>query len=85
MMKLMRDLEVVQADEEELFDISFNGYFDQSLSQLDEFIQLGLVRNTLQGVIIDGSGRLLLSNIAMCFDVYISRVPKEKLIFSRMV
>jgi oxygen-independent coproporphyrinogen-3 oxidase len=84
-MRLMCDLEVVKADVEEWFDVSFDEYFDQSLIQLHEFIQLGLVRNTLEKVIIEGTGRLLLRNIAMCFDAYIKLVSKEKPIFSRTV
>lgn len=84
-MRLMCDLEVVKADVEGWFDVSFDEYFDQSLVQLNEFIGLGLVSNTLEKVVIEGAGRLLLRNIAMCFDAYITKVPKEKPIFSRTV
>jgi len=84
-MRLMCDLEVVKSDVEEWFDVPFDEYFDQSLGQLREFMELGLVRNTLERVIIEGTGRLLLRNIAMCFDAYLNRVPKEKPIFSRTV
>ena len=84
-MRLMCDLEVVKSDVEDWFDITFDEYFDKSLSQLSDFIELGLVRNTLERVIIDGTGRLLLRNIAMCFDAYINKVPKEKPTFSRTV
>jgi len=84
-MRLMCDLEVVKSDVEEWFDISFDEYFDRSLGELDEFIRLGLVKNSLERVVIEGTGRLLLRNIAMCFDAYISSVPKDKPIFSRTV
>lgn len=84
-MRLMCDLEVVKSDVEGWFDVAFDEYFDQSLGQLADFIELGLVRNTLEKVIIEGTGRLLLRNIAMCFDAYISKVPKEKPIYSRTV
>jgi oxygen-independent coproporphyrinogen-3 oxidase len=84
-MRLMCDLEVVKSDVEGWFDVAFDEYFDQSLGQLSEFIELGLFRNTLEKVIIEGTGRLLLRNIAMCFDAYISKVPKEKPTFSRTV
>ncbi len=84
-MRLMCDLEVVKSDVEEWFDVSFDEYFDQSLIQLNEFIRLGLVRNTLEKIIIDGTGRLLLRNIAMCFDAYLDHVPKAKPVFSRTV
>lgn len=84
-MRLMCDLEVVKSDVEEWFDVSFDEYFDRSLNQLNEFIELGLVKNTLEKVVIEGAGRLLLRNIAMCFDAYLSRVSKDKPIFSRTV
>ena len=84
-MRFMCDLEVVKSDVEEWFDVSFDEYFDKSLIQLNEFIELGLVRNTLEKVVIEGAGRLLLRNIAMCFDAYLSRVPKDKPIYSRTV
>ena len=84
-MPLMCDLEVVKSDVEEWFDVSFDKYFDQSLIQLHEFIRLGLVRNTLEKVIIEGTGRLLLRSITMCFDAYLNLVPEEKPIFSRTV
>ena len=84
-MRLMCDFEVVKSDVEEWFDVSFDEYFNQSLGHLDEFIQLGLVRNSLEKVEIEGAGRLLLRNIAMCFDAYLKKVSKEKPIFSRTV
>jgi oxygen-independent coproporphyrinogen-3 oxidase len=84
-MRLMCDLEVVKSDVEGWFDVSFDEYFDQSLSHLSEFIHLGLVRNTLERVVIEGAGRLLLRNIAMCFDAYLNRVTKGKPVFSRTV
>lgn len=84
-MRLMCDLEVVKSDVEGWFDVQFDEYFDQSLIQLNDFIQLGLVRNTLERVVIEGTGRLLLRNIAMCFDAYLDLVAQEKPVFSRTV
>jgi oxygen-independent coproporphyrinogen-3 oxidase len=84
-MRLMCDLEVVKSDVEEWFDISFDEYFDESLGQVSEFIRLDLVRNTLDKISIVGAGRLLLRNIAMCFDAYVNRTPKGKPLFSRTV
>ncbi len=84
-MRLMCDLEVVKSDVEEWFDITFDEYFDESLGQLSEFLRLNLVKNTLDKISIVGAGRLLLRNIAMCFDAYIKRTPREKPLFSRTV
>ena len=84
-MRLMCDLEVVKSDVEEWFDITFDEYFDESLGHLGEFIRLDLVKNTLDRISVVGAGRLLLRNIAMCFDAYLNRTPKGKPLFSRTV
>lgn len=83
-MRLMCDLEVDKAEVEDFFDISFDEYFDSSLDQLFDFIRLGMVRNTLGKIIIEEPGRLVLRNIAMCFDAYLNKF-KEKPLFSRTV
>lgn len=84
-MRLMCDLEVEKDELEELFDISFDDYFDASLDLLFDFVRSGFVRHTLQRIEVLPTGRLVLRNIAMCFDVYIHQFQKEKPIFSRTV
>lgn len=50
------------------YGIDFNNYFFQSLAALKPLIADGLVQVTQQGVRVLGPGRLLLRNIAACFD-----------------
>lgn len=84
-MRLMCDLEVEKEEVEELFDISFDDYFDASLDLLFDFVRLGLVRHTIQRIVVQPAGRFVLRNIAMCFDAYINKFQKEKPVFSRTV
>lgn len=69
-MKLMCDLEVQKADVERKFGIMFDEYFDESLDKLQEFIDHGLVHQSLSSVRVVGAGRYVLRNIALCFDAY---------------
>ncbi len=83
-MRLMCDLEVDKAEVEDFFDISFDEYFDDSINQLFDFVRMGMVKHTLNKITIEGMGRLVLRNIAMCFDAYVAKF-KEKQLFSRTV
>ena len=51
---------------------------------LFDFVSLGMVRHSLNRIVIEESGRLVLRNIAMCFDATLNRF-KEKPLFSRTV
>ena len=84
-MRLMCDLEVDRRAVERMFGIDFDTYFASSLKQLDQFIEEGLVSVTPDSIVIHGSGRLLLRNIAMCFDAYLDAVGKTRPVFSRTV
>ena len=84
-MRLMCDLEVDKTEVEGLFGVMFDEYFDASLDELQQFVQEGLVRLTLDRVKVEPDGRLFLRNIAMCFDAYVKKLGREKPIFSRTV
>jgi oxygen-independent coproporphyrinogen-3 oxidase len=49
------------------------------------FIEDGLVTVTEDAIRIRHGGRLLLRNIAMCFDAYLDSMTKNKPVFSRTV
>jgi oxygen-independent coproporphyrinogen-3 oxidase len=83
-MRLMCDLEVDKAEVEDFFDISFDEYFDASINQLFDVVRLGMVKHTLNKITIEGMGRLVLRNIAMCFDAHVAQF-KDKQLFSRTV
>jgi oxygen-independent coproporphyrinogen-3 oxidase len=55
------------------------------MKALQPFLEDGLVEVGGDMITIKGSGRLLLRNIAMCFDAYLEKMQKEKPIFSRTV
>jgi len=84
-MRLMCDLELEKKDVEERFSIRFDEYFEDALLQLQPFADDNLVDLLPDAIKIKGSGRLLLRNIAMCFDAYLEKMQKEKPIFSRTV
>ena len=84
-MRLMCDLELDIASVERRFGIRFAEYFGTSLAALTPLEEDGLVECTDDRIQIIGPGRLLLRNIAMCFDAYLDRLSKEKPIFSRTV
>ena len=84
-MRLMCDLELDIADVNRRFDIPFEEYFRDALVRLAPLEEDGLVELAPDRIVIVGAGRLLLRNIAMCFDAYLERLGKEKPLFSRTV
>lgn len=83
--KLMCDFELDPAEVEKEFHITFDEYFEDSLIKLSDFMHDGFIRKENGRYIISPSGRLIVRNIAMCFDAYIDALVKEKPIFSRTV
>jgi oxygen-independent coproporphyrinogen III oxidase len=83
--RLMCDFELDTSEVAGKFNIDFNGYFSDSLEKLSSFIADGLVTRENGRYVISPNGRLIIRNIAMCFDAYIERMTGEKPIFSRTV
>ncbi len=84
-MRLMCDLELDKASVERKFGIDFDETFSPSLEALKPFEEDGLVVLDPGKITIVGAGRLLLRNIAMCFDAYLDGMMKTKPVFSRTV
>ena len=84
-MRLMCDLELEKRAVESRFGISFDEYFAGSIHGLQQFVDDGLVILSTDKISIVGAGRLLLRNIAMCFDAYLDSMKKDKPVFSRTV
>lgn len=84
-MKLMCDLELSIPAVEAQFGIRFDEYFAASLAALGPLEADGLVARTAGRIAVLGPGRLLLRNIAMCFDAYLEKMARERPIFSRTV
>lgn len=84
-MGLMCDMMIDKSVVEKKFGITFDTYFADSLNRLKEFADDGLVRVRPDSIHVDGMGRLVIRNIAMCFDPYIDAMMKEKPVFSKTV
>jgi oxygen-independent coproporphyrinogen-3 oxidase len=53
--------------------IDFADYFADALERLAPLVEDGLVRMEPQRIVVTSRGRLLLRNIAMCFDRYLDQ------------
>ncbi|MBP1646725.1 MAG: Coproporphyrinogen oxidase [Bacteroidetes bacterium] len=84
-MRLMCDLELDTTAVERLYGIRFDEHFARSLEALGQFVNDGLVQISPGTIRILGAGRLLLRNIAMCFDAYLDSMTTGKPVFSRTV
>jgi len=83
--RLMCDMELEKAVIEKQFGITFDDYFSDALRKLEAFVPDGLVTLTKDTIVVNGLGRLIIRNIAMCFDAYLEKMMKERPIFSRTV
>ncbi len=81
----MCDLELDVRAIERRFGIVFDVYFSAALEGLRDFVADGLVTIEPDVIRIVGAGRLLLRNIAMCFDAHLDAMGKNRPIFSRTV
>lgn len=67
------------------YDIDFSNYFTDALSQLQALQDDGLVRIEPERIIATARGRLLLRNIAMCFDRYLKPASDSVPRYSRAI
>jgi len=70
---LMCQGEIPVAALERRYGIEFHRYFDGALHALEPLEADGLVRREKGRIFATSQGRLLLRNIAMCFDAYLDR------------
>lgn len=83
---LMCQGEIPMAALERRYGIRFNDYFADALQQLQPLAEDGLVRMSAGRIEATSQGRLLLRNIAMCFDRYLTPpAPDSKPRFSRAI
>jgi oxygen-independent coproporphyrinogen-3 oxidase len=71
--RLMCQGEIPIAALERRYAIDFAMYFRDALQRLQPLVADGLVRISPDRIIVTSRGRLLLRNIAMCFDHYLDR------------
>ena len=66
-------------------EICFDDYFKDALLRLQPMIDDGLVRIKGDRIVASPQGRLLLRNIAMCFDHYLGAGESAPIKFSRAI
>lgn len=82
--RLMCDFELVKHDVELKYGIVFDEYFCDELNRLEVFQDDGLLKLNPDRIEIADSGRILIRNIAMIFDVYL-KAPGREMKFSRTI
>jgi oxygen-independent coproporphyrinogen III oxidase len=81
---LMCQAEIPIAALERRYGIDFQTYFAEDLQRLRPLQDDGLAFKARERILVTARGRLLLRNIAMCFDRYLHR-PNETSRFSRAI
>jgi oxygen-independent coproporphyrinogen III oxidase len=84
-MQLMCHLSIDKADISSRFGVEFDSYFSDDLAKLGEFIADGLVENNDTHILVTGRGKLVIRNIAMCFDAYLEKMTSQRPVFSKTV
>ncbi len=85
-MQLMCHLQIDKRAIEQKFGIDFETYFAADLPKLDSFIADELLENNAERIFIKGAGKLIIRNVAMCFDAHLAEMTKvNKPVFSKTV
>ena len=85
-MQLMCHLEIDKRDIERKFNINFETYFAADTPKLAPFIADELLENNSERIFIKGAGKLIIRNVAMCFDAHLAEMTKaNKPVFSKTV
>jgi oxygen-independent coproporphyrinogen III oxidase len=82
--QLICNFKLNKQDIEATFDIQFDQYFAEDLKLLQTFIDDKLVTMNTDEICVSSTGKLLIRNICMCFDVYL-RVQARQQQFSRVI
>ncbi len=83
--RIMCNGEVPVREVERRHGIVFAAYFRNALQALGPMAQDGLVHVGNDRIAVSSQGRLLLRNIAMCFDAYLDRPATAPVQFSRAI
>lgn len=71
---------------QEKFSVSFHNYFSDALSELDPFINDGIINVTEKHLQVTPLGKTFVRNVSMTFDAYLSDKPSDgKPTFSRTI
>lgn len=83
--ELMCNFRLLKKDVEDKYGIGFDSYFADALEKLGAYEKDGLIALEPDRLKITGAGRLIIRNIAMCFDAYLDRKDGDAPRFSRTV
>ena len=83
-MRLMCDMRLDYPAMSDILGVDFTSYFARELSALEGLEADGLIRQNGHGMDVTPSGRLLIRNIAMCFDPHVSSGGREG-VYSRTI
>ena len=83
--ELMCNFTLKKMDIENKYQIHFDEYFEESLTALSSFEADELIHLGKETLTVTPAGRLLIRNIAMCFDAYLMQKEGNKPQFSRTV
>ncbi len=84
-MELMANFKLNIPKIEREFSIDFKEYFKDSLKELEEFEEEGLVTVSDKEIKVSETGTMLIRNIVMPFDAYLKKIPEKKRVFSKTV
>ena len=84
-MELMANFKLNIPKIEREFSINFKEYFKDSLKELEEFEEEGLVTVSDKEIKVSETGTMLIRNIVMPFDAYLKKIPEKKRVFSKTV
>ena len=85
-MQLMCHLQIDKRSIERRFGIDFENYFAADTPKLETFIADDLLENNSERIFIKGAGKLIIRNVAMCFDAHLAAMTKaNKPVFSKTV
>jgi oxygen-independent coproporphyrinogen-3 oxidase len=84
-MRLMCDMKLDYPAMSRTLGIDFPSYFEREISALQNLESDGLIRSSGHGVNVTPSGRLLIRNIAMCFDPHVASAPSREGVYSRTI
>ncbi len=84
-MELMANFHIDIKRVEKEHNIKFKEYFADAITDLQEFVDDGLVTITDNEIKVSTTGTLLIRNIAMAFDAYMKKYAQKKKTFSKTV
>ncbi len=84
-MQIMCHLRIDKRSVEGKFGIDFESYFAADIPKLAEFVDEGLLEIGVDEIKVMGQGKLIIRNMAMCFDAYLPQMTADKPVFSKTV